>query len=68
LPDIYFSIGSSDFLLKDNLDFLALLTKLKVKFRYSEVPGIHEWPVWDEQIRVILALQAPIIGAAKAWP
>lgn len=68
LPDIYFSIGSSDFLLKDNLDFLALLTKLKVKFRYSEVPGIHEWPVWDEQIRVILAMQAPIIGAAKAWP
>jgi putative tributyrin esterase len=68
LPDLYFSIGSSDFLLKDNLDFLELLTKLKVRFRYSEVPGPHEWPVWDEQIRVILAMQAPIIGAAKAWP
>ena len=67
LPDLYFSIGSSDFLLKSNLDFLELLTKLKVRFRFSEVPGIHEWPVWDEQIRVILAMQAPIIGAAKAW-
>lgn len=68
LPDLYFSIGSSDFLLKNNLDFLELLTKLKVRFRYSEVPGKHEWPVWDEQIRVILAMQAPILGAAKAWP
>lgn len=68
LPALYFSIGSSDFLLKDNLDFLELLTKLKVRFRYSEVPGKHEWPVWDEQIRVILAMQAPIIGAAKSWP
>lgn len=68
LPDIYFSIGSSDFLLKDNLDFLELLTRLKVRFRYSEVPGVHDWPVWDQQIRVILAMQAPIIGVAKAWP
>ena len=68
LPQLYISIGSSDFLLDSNRDFIKLLTQLKIPFRYSEVPGKHEWPVWDEQIQVILALQAPVIGAAKAWP
>jgi hypothetical protein len=34
----------------------------------DEVPGEHEWPVWDRQIQVIMEIQAPIIGATELQP
>ncbi|MFI5127297.1 MAG: hypothetical protein ACHQJX_10765 [Candidatus Acidiferrales bacterium] len=42
---------------------MALLAQLKMPYRYAEVPGKHEWCVWDEQIQRVLALQGPVIGA-----
>jgi len=66
LPQLYFSVGESDRLIEDNRKFARLLAELKIPYQYREVPGPHEWPVWDEQIQVVLALQAPVIGAAKA--
>jgi len=62
-PQLYLAIGWGDSLLGENREFVALLAKLKMPYRYAEVPGKHEWPVWDEEIQRVLALQAPVIGA-----
>ena len=63
MPQLYVAIGSSDFLLEENREFVSLLASLKIPYEYREVPGKHEWPVWDRQIQVVLAMQAPVIGA-----
>jgi putative tributyrin esterase len=68
MPDLYLAIGSSDFLLESNRAFVRLLSERKLRYRYCEVPGKHEWPVWDEQIQQVLALQAPVIGASVEPP
>jgi putative tributyrin esterase len=65
MPQLYLAIGSSDFLLRENREFIRLLTDLKITFEYREVEGRHEWPVWDSQIKEVLAAQAPVIGAEK---
>lgn len=62
LPQLYLSIGSEDFLLEENREFVRLLSKLKVPYEYREIPGKHEWPVWDREIQVVLEHQASIIG------
>ncbi|HKV27130.1 MAG TPA: alpha/beta hydrolase family protein [Candidatus Acidoferrales bacterium] len=62
-PQLYLAIGWGDSLLHQNREFVALLAELKMPYRYSEVPGEHEWRVWDEQVQRVLALQAPVIGA-----
>ncbi|MGA2630809.1 MAG: alpha/beta hydrolase family protein [Terriglobia bacterium] len=64
-PQIYFSVGSEDFLLEENHEFAKHLSELKVPYQYREFPGKHEWPVWDREIQVVLALQAPVIGAMR---
>jgi len=64
-PQLYLAIGSSDFLLEENREFVRLLADLKVTYEYREVFGKHEWPVWDKQIQEVLALQAPVIGAEQ---
>lgn len=62
-PQLYLAIGWGDNLLNESREFVALLSQLKMPYRYAEVPGQHEWKVWDEQIQRVLALEAPVIGA-----
>lgn len=38
---------------------------LKIPCRYQEVPGDHEWSVWDPELKKVLAVQAPVIGAQR---
>ena len=64
-PQLYLAIGWGDSLLGENREFVALLAQLKMPYRYAEVPGKHEWRVWNEQIQRVLALQAPVIGAQR---
>lgn len=64
-PQLYLAIGWDDSLLNENREFVALLSTLKMPYRYAEVPGKHEWKVWDEQIQRVLALEAPVIGAVR---
>lgn len=66
LPQLYLSIGSEDFLLEENREFVKLLSHLKIPYEYREFPGKHEWHVWDREIQVVLAMQAPVIGALSA--
>lgn len=62
-PQLYLAMGWGDSLLGENREFVALLAQLEMPYRYIEVPGKHEWRVWDEQVQRVLALQAPVIGA-----
>ncbi len=62
-PQLFLAIGWGDSLLDENRKFVGLLARLKMPYRYAEVPGKHEWPVWDEEVQRVLALQAPVIGA-----
>lgn len=64
-PQLYLAIGWGDSLLYENREFVALLAQLKMPYRYAEVPGQHEWKVWDEQIQRVLALEAPVVGAQR---
>ncbi len=63
LPQLYLSVGEDDHLMEDNRRFVRLLAQFKIPYEYREVPGIHEWPLWDQQIQVVLVLQAPVISA-----
>jgi S-formylglutathione hydrolase FrmB len=64
MPQIYFSIGEQDGAenLGDNRAFAHLLAQLKIPYRYCEVPGGHQWPVWELEIQHVLAIQAPVLG------
>lgn len=65
-PQLYLAIGWGDSLLAENREFVAVLSELKMPYRYAEVPGKHEWKVWDEQIQRVLAVEAPVIGAQRS--
>lgn len=67
-PQLYLAVGWGDSLLYENREFVALLSELKMPYRYAEVPGVHEWKVWDEQIQRVLALEAPVIGSQPTSP
>jgi S-formylglutathione hydrolase FrmB len=66
VPQLYLSIGTSDKYLGTNRDFVRLLSTLKIPFRYRELPGGHEWVVWDPELKRVLAFLAPLIGAMPA--
>ena len=66
MPQLYLSIGTSDKYLGTNREFLKLLDSLGVRYRYLELPGGHDWRLWDPELEKVLAFQAPAIGAAAA--
>jgi putative tributyrin esterase len=68
MPQIYFSCGEDDELVRASRRLAVLLTHLKIPYEYREIPGKHEWAVWNRQIQVILAIQAPVIGATEIPP
>ena len=56
LPFIYLDCGTEDHLLQQSRDFSKLLQERKIPHEYREQPGIHEWPLWDQQIQEVLKL------------
>ena len=56
LPFIYQSCGTEDFLIQNNRDFMALLSEKKVPHEYRQLPGIHFYTFWNDQIREFLAV------------
>lgn len=43
LPDIFFCVGTQDFLYDNNRQFKAFLEEQGVPFRYEEGPGVHDF-------------------------
>ena len=54
LPFIYLDCGTEDHLLLQSRNFSQLLEDKKIPHDYREQPGIHDWPVWDQQIQEVL--------------
>jgi S-formylglutathione hydrolase FrmB len=63
MPQLYLSIGTSDKYLRTNREFAKTLDRLGVAYRYRELPGGHDWRLWDPELETVLAFQADAI-----WP
>jgi S-formylglutathione hydrolase len=55
-PYLYLDCGWSDFLLRANREFVALLQQRKIAYEYHEVPGTHSWEYWDSRLPEFLGL------------
>jgi len=54
LPFIYLDCGTEDFLVQNNRDFVTLLTEKRIPHEYRQLPGAHNWPYWDKQVKEFL--------------
>ena len=57
IPDslkIYTACGTEDFLYPDHLRLKQMLTDAGIPFTDTELPGEHEWAVWDRVIPLFL--------------
>ncbi len=54
LPRLFISMGTEDFLYQTNVTFRQELDRHMVPYEYLEVPGRHEWGVWDDCIQKVL--------------
>ena len=48
-------IGTEDFSYQFAVDYLKYCKEKGVEIHYEEMPGGHEWKVWDEMIQRFLA-------------
>jgi len=61
LPELFFTCGSEDGLLKDIRTAFPFYEKMGMKFFYEEVPGYrHEWDFWDLSLRKALREWLPL--------
>lgn len=58
LPKLRIDCGHDDFLIQQNRDYTAFLTKQGITHEYEEFPGNHNWDYWDIHIREALAFHA----------
>ena len=59
LPFLYLDCGTEDdTYFRQNQVFAALLAEKRIAHEYREVPGAHNWDLWDRQIREVLKLAA----------
>lgn len=56
LPYIYLDCGTEDYLFKDNRTLADILVERKIPHEFRELPGKHEWPYWDQQVRAVLMI------------
>ena len=56
MPYLYLACGTEDFLFQNNRDFIALIVEKKVPHEYRQLPGVHDWKFWDDQIQEFLKL------------
>jgi putative tributyrin esterase len=54
-PRLYQYCGTADFLYADNVRFRDFARRKKLDLTYVEDGGDHQWAVWDEQIRRVIA-------------
>lgn len=50
-PKFYLGCGTEDFLYEDYKDLLKIFDAHKIPYESTEMPGIHEWAVWDRLIQ-----------------
>ncbi len=57
MPQLDLSIGTLDKYLGTNREFVKLLESWDIDFRYRELPGGHDWRLWDPELETVLAYQ-----------
>ncbi|MCC7309186.1 MAG: esterase family protein [Acidobacteria bacterium] len=62
LPFIYLDCGTEDFLFQSNRNLDSLLIEKKVPHEYRELPGIHDWKYWDQQVKQFLQVADRMFG------
>lgn len=65
LPFIYLSCGTEDFLFESSRQFDGLLRIRNVPHEYRELPGVHDWVFWDDQVREFLVVADRHLAARK---
>jgi S-formylglutathione hydrolase FrmB len=53
-PSLYLDCGTSDGLLQESRDLVAVLQKRGFTYEYHEVPGAHTWQYWNRRIEAFL--------------
>lgn len=61
LPYFYIDCGTSDFLISNSREFVALLAEKKFPYEYRELPGEHNWAYWNKQIKALLQVLEPVL-------
>jgi S-formylglutathione hydrolase FrmB len=65
LPRLRIDCGTEDFLLQQNRELHASLTKLRVAHEYDEYPGSHNWDYWDLHVREAIAFHCKALGISR---
>ncbi len=65
VPAIRFDCGVDDFLIEQNRDFDAHLTKLGLAHEYEEFPGDHNWGYWDEHVQEAISFHCRALGIGE---
>jgi S-formylglutathione hydrolase FrmB len=66
MPQLYLSIGTSDKYLGTNREFVKTLDRLGIAYRYRELPGEHDWRLWDPELEKVLAYRATALDVRAA--
>lgn len=59
LPKLFAGIGTEDFTYKFGKDYIEYMKAKGIEAHYEEMPGGHEWKVWDEMIQRFLKWSVP---------
>ena len=54
LPKLFAGIGTEDFTYQFGKDYIEYMKSKGIDVHYEEMPGAHEWKVWDEMIQRFL--------------
>lgn len=55
LPKLFAGIGTEDFSYSFSTDYLKYAKEKGIDIHYEEMPGGHEWAVWDEMLKRFLS-------------
>jgi len=66
LPYVYFDCGTEDPLFPSNRVLAEIMLQRKIPHQYRQLPGRHDWPYWDAQVKEVLKLAARRLGACNA--
>ena len=61
-PYFFIACGIQDGVLPASRDLAAQLRERQVRFELREVPGAHDWSVWDSQVRAFFEVVARLPG------
>lgn len=53
-PEVFLSVGTEDFTLKVNRDMDRFLTEQQIEHVYREVPGRHDWKLWNTELEAAM--------------